>query len=183
MKTVLPFVSLLLVAGGAEAASVAPHRAIYDLTLLRATEGAQMRSAAGKLAFEIDGSRCEGYTVNFRMATKYRQESGESTLIDTLSTTYESGAATELRHQSKESVNGTVRGSERTTLNRKTAESEATVELKSKPGEPFTVPAGTALQGRFVPSPSWASRSRPAAMRATAPTVPRRPSRALARGP
>lgn len=145
MKTVLPFLSLLLLTGGAEAASVAPHRAIYDLTLLRANEGAQLRSAAGKLAFEVDGSRCEGYTVNFRMATKYRQESGESTLIDTLSTTYENGAATELRHQSKESINGTVRGSERITLNRKTAESEGTGELKSKPGEPFTVPAGTAL--------------------------------------
>ena len=145
MKTVLPFLSLLLLTGGAEAAGVAPHRAIYDLTLLRATEGAQLRSASGKLAFEVDGSRCEGYTVNFRMATKYRQESGESTLIDTLSTTYENAAATELRHQSKESVNGTARGSERITLNRKTAESEGTVELKSKPGEPFTVPAGTAL--------------------------------------
>jgi hypothetical protein len=129
LKTVLPFLSLLLLAGGAEAAGVAPHRAIYDLTLLRATEGAHMRSAAGKLAFEVDGSRCEGYTVNFRMATKYRQESGESTLIDTLSTTYENAAATELRHQSKESVNGTARGSERITLNRKTAESEGTVEL------------------------------------------------------
>ena len=46
MKTVLPFLSLLLLlTGGAEAAGVAPHRAIYDLTLLRASEGAQMRSA------------------------------------------------------------------------------------------------------------------------------------------
>ena len=145
MKNVLPILSLLLLAGGAEAASVAPHRAIYDLSLLRANDGAQLRAAAGKLAFEVDGSSCEGFTVNFRMATRYRQNDGTATLIDTLSTTYENAAATELRHQSKESVNGTERGSERITLNRPTPESEATGELKSKPGETFTVPAGAAL--------------------------------------
>lgn len=145
MKTVLPFLSLLLLASGAEAASVAPHRAIYDLTLLRANEGAQLRAATGKLAFEVDGSSCDGFTVNFRMATKYRQDDGSSTLIDTLSTTYENAAATELRHLSKESVNGAERGSERITFNRATPESEGQGELKSKPGEAFTVPAGAAL--------------------------------------
>lgn len=145
MKTVLPILSLLLLASGAEAASVAPHRAIYDLKLLRANDGAQLRAATGKLAFEVDGASCEGYTVNFRMATRYRQDDGSATLIDTLSTTFENGAATELRHQSKESVNGTERSSERITLNRPTPESEGTGEIKSKPGDTFTVPTGAAL--------------------------------------
>ena len=145
MKIVLPFLSLLFSAGGADAATVAPHRAIYDLSLLRANESASLRSATGKLAFEIDGSSCDGFTVNFRMATKYRQDDGSVSVIDSLSTTYENGAATELRHQSKQSVNGTVRDSDRIKLTRPTADAEATVELKSKPDEPFTVPAGAAL--------------------------------------
>lgn len=145
MKTVLPFLGLLLLAGGAEAATVAPHRAIYDLSLLRANEGASLQSATGKLAFEIDGSSCDGFTVNFRMATKYRQDDGSVSVIDSLSTTYENGAATELRHQSKESVNGSVRDSERIKLTRPTADAEGTGEMKSKPNEPFTVPAGAAL--------------------------------------
>jgi septal ring factor EnvC (AmiA/AmiB activator) len=52
LKTVLPFLSLLLLAGGAEAAGVAPHRAIYDLTLLRATEGASVQVvAAGTVVY------------------------------------------------------------------------------------------------------------------------------------
>ena len=145
MKTVLPFLSLLLLAGSAEAATVAPHRAIYDLTLLRANEGASPQAATGKLAFEIDGSSCDGFTVNFRMATKYRQDDGGASVIDTMSTTYENGAATDFRHQSKESVNGTVRDSERIKVTRPNAAAEGTGELKSKPNEPFTVPAGAFL--------------------------------------
>lgn len=145
MKTVLPILSLLLLGGAAEAATVAPHRAIYDLTLLRATESASLQSAAGKLAFEVDGSTCDGYTVNFRMATRYRQDDGDSTLIDTFSTTFENGAATELRHQSKESVNGKVRGNDRIKVNRTTPDAEGTGEISSKPGESFAVPAGAAM--------------------------------------
>ena len=145
MKTVLPFLTLLLMASGAEAAVVAPHRAIYDLTLLRANEGASMQDATGKLAFEIDGSTCDGFTVNFRMATKYRQEDGSLNVIDTMTTTYESPGATELRHQLTESVNGTVRETDRIKVTRATAAAEGKGELRSKAGQTFVVPAGTAL--------------------------------------
>jgi len=145
LKTALTALSLLLLAGVSEAATVAPHRAIYDLTLLRANEGASLKTAAGKLAFEIDGSQCDGFTVNFRMATRYGQEEGGNTLIDSTSTTFENAAATELRHQSKESVNGKLRDSEKITLKRTRPDAEGTGELDSKPGESFTVPAGAAL--------------------------------------
>lgn len=145
MKTVLPFLALLLLAGGADAAVVAPHRAIYDLTLLRANEGASMQAATGKLAFEIDGSTCDGFTVNFRMATKYRQDDGGLTVIDTMTTTYESPGATELRHELKESVNGAVRETDHIKVTRATTADAGRGELRSKPDEPFTVPAGTAL--------------------------------------
>ena len=145
MKTVLTCLSLLALASSAEAATVAPHRAIYDLKLLRANEGASLQSATGKLAFEIDGSTCEGYTVNFRMATKYRQGDGSVSVIDTLSTTFESANATELHHQLKESVNGAVRETDRIDVNRKAPDAEGTGDMKSKPDAPFTVPAGAAL--------------------------------------
>lgn len=145
MKTVLPFMAVLLLASVADAATVAPHRAIYDLKLLRANEGASLQSATGKLAFEIDGSTCDGYTVNFRMATKYRQEEGKVTVIDTMTNTYESAGATELRHQLKETVDGRPRDGERIKVSRPTADAEGTGEISSKPNEPFTVPAGTSL--------------------------------------
>lgn len=145
MKTALTFLTLVVLAAGAQAATVAPHRAIYDLTLLRAKEGASLQTATGRLAFEIEGSSCDGYTVNFRMATKYRQGDGSVSVIDTLSTTFESGDATRLRHQLKESVNGAVRETDRINVNRKAPDAEGTGDMKSKPGTPFTVPAGAAL--------------------------------------
>lgn len=145
MKTALTSLSLLLLASGSEAASVAPHRAIYDLKLLRANENASLQSATGKLAFEIDGSTCDGFTVNFRMATKYRQNDGSAAVIDTLSTTFENAGSTELRHQLKESVNGAVKETDRISVNRKSPDAEGTGNMKSKPNEPFAVPAGAAL--------------------------------------
>ncbi|WP_421694934.1 EipB family protein [Aestuariivirga sp.] len=145
MKTVLPFLAALFVAGAADAATVAPHRAIYDLTLLRANEGASLQSAAGKLAFEIDGSTCEGFTVNFRMATKYRPDEGDVTVIDTMTTTYESPGATELRHQLKETVDGAVKDTGRIKVTRASADAEGQGVLSTKPNEPFAIPAGAAL--------------------------------------
>jgi len=145
LKTVLPFLSVLVLAGAADAATVAPHRAIYDLTLLRANEGASLQSATGKLAFEIDGSTCDGFTVNFRMATKYRQDQGNVTVIDTMTTTFENAGFTELRHQLKESVDGKVKDSEKIKVDRSTPDAEARGVISTKPNEPFTVPAGAAL--------------------------------------
>lgn len=145
MKIALVFLALLLVAGSADAAKLSPHRAIYDLSLLRANEGASLQSAAGKLAFEIDGSSCEGYTVNFRMATRYRPEEGAVTLFDTVTNTYESPDATELRHQVKEKVNGAVREDKKIKMTRPSVAAEGSAQVSGKPGVPVAVPAGALL--------------------------------------
>ncbi len=145
MKTFVFIVGLVALTGASQAATVAPHRAVYDLTLLRASEGASLQTASGRLAYEIDGSSCDGYTVNFRMATRYRSSEGAPTLIDTTSTTFESGDATELRHHSKEVVNGSARDNVRLRMSRPSASAEGTGELSSKPDEPFSVPAGAVL--------------------------------------
>lgn len=147
MKTVVSMLGLLALAlgGTAQAASLAPHRAIYELSLLRASEGASLQTASGRLAYEIDGSSCDGFTVNFRMATRYRPAEGAATLIDTMTTTFESGDARELRHHSKETVNGSVRENVRLRMSRPSASAEGTGDLSSKPGESFSVPAGAML--------------------------------------
>lgn len=145
MKTRISLLVLLLGFGSAHAAQIAPHRAIYDLSLLRAGEGASLQSASGRLAFEIDGSSCEGYTVNFRMATKYRPDEGTTMVIDTTTTTYESGDAREFRHHVKEVVNGSVRENTRISFNRPSADAVGQGEIASKPDDGFSVPAGAML--------------------------------------
>jgi hypothetical protein len=136
--------ALLLATGSAGAApAVAPHRAVYDLSLLRTSD--QLQSASGRLAFEIEGSSCEGYTVSFRMATRYRPKEGEMTLIDTMTTTYEGPGALDFRHQITERVDGTVKSDLRVKMTRETAEAAGKGSISSKPGESFTVAAGTLL--------------------------------------
>ncbi len=145
LKTVLFMLGFIILAGTAQAATVAPHRAIYDLSLLRASEGSALQTASGRLAYEIDGSSCDGYTVNFRMATRYRPAEGAPTLIDTTTTTFESGDATELRHHSKEVVDGSMRENVRLRMSRASPSAEGSGELSSKPEEPFSIPAGAVL--------------------------------------
>lgn len=145
MKSILCLLPALLLVPAAQAATVAPHLAVYDLSLLRAEEGATLQSATGRLAFEVEGSTCEGFTVSFRMATKYRPKEGEVTLMDTTTTTYEGPGALDFSHQLKERIDGALRGDYRIKMTRMTPEAEGQGTISSKPSEPFTVPAGALL--------------------------------------
>jgi hypothetical protein len=146
LKNALPLTVVLLLAGtSADAATIAPHRAIYDLTLLRTKDGANLQSANGRLAFEVQGSSCEGYTVNFRMAAKYRPAEGEVSLIDTQSTTFEGPGGLEFRHQMKELLNGDVRESTKIKLNRDSVDLAGQGLITTKGQESFSIPAGTVL--------------------------------------
>ena len=146
MKNILPLASLVLLAvAPAEAATVMPHRAIYDLTLLRAGGSSALQSADGRLAFEIQGSACEGWSVSFRMATKYRPAEGQATLIDTQTTSYEGPGALEFRHQLKEVINGEAKSEVKIKMTRAAADAEGQGELTSKGGETFRLPANAVL--------------------------------------
>lgn len=146
MKTTLCLFAVLMLAVPAAAApAIAPHRAIYDLSLLRANEGATLQSASGRLAFEIEGSSCDGFTVSFRMAARYRPKEGAATLIDTMTTSYEGPGALDFQHQITERIDGTVRDDHRVKMTRSTPEAAGEGSISSKPGEAFTIPAGTLL--------------------------------------
>lgn len=146
MKYALPvFVVLALGAGSAQAVTLTPHRAIYDLTLLRAGNNANLQSATGRLAFELQGSSCEGYTVSFRMMAKYRPSEGEATLIDTQSTTYEGPGALEFHHQVKEAVNGTVKEDEKLKVSRPAIGAEWQGEVTGGEAQDLAVPADAFL--------------------------------------
>ena len=146
MKYALPvFAILFLGAGTAEAVTLAPHRAVYDLTLMRAGDGANLKAASGRLAFELQGSSCEGYTVSFRMAVNYRPGEGESTLMDTRSTTYEGPGGLDFRHQVKELINGAVKEDSKLKLSRPGPNQEGQGEVSGKETQNFTVAAEAML--------------------------------------
>lgn len=146
MKNCLPLAALLLMgAANASAAVLAPHRAIYDLSLSRAGSGSTLSAADGRLAFELQGSACEGWTVSFRLVSKYRPAEGQPSLIDTQSTSFEGPGFLEFRHQLKEIVNGETRNDSRIKVTRPAADAEASGALTGKSSEDFTLAAGIAL--------------------------------------
>jgi EipB-like len=67
---------------------LAPHRAVYDLALDKATDRSGITDITGRMVYEFNGSACEGYTVTFRFVT--RINSGDTTqLTDQQTTTFE----------------------------------------------------------------------------------------------
>ena len=86
----------LVLAGSARAApekiTMAAHRAVYDMKLLRSQNGGP-DSAKGRIVIEFAGSACEGYTQTIRQVFEIASAEGESERIDFRSTTFEAGDA------------------------------------------------------------------------------------------
>jgi hypothetical protein len=82
--------AVFAVAPAEAATALAPHRAVYDLTLDTATDRSGIIGIKGRMVYEFNGSACEGYTVKFRFVT--RIETREvSRLTDQQTTTFEEG--------------------------------------------------------------------------------------------
>ncbi len=73
----------------ASAIELAPHRAIYDMTLGRAAAGANVGEVRGRLVFDFNGSPCDGYTLNTRLVTEIVDRDGKATTTDMRSSTWE----------------------------------------------------------------------------------------------
>lgn len=87
------------------AASLVPHRAVYDISLLRAEEGASVADASGRMVFELTGSSCEGYSVNYRFVTKLGDNDGAVVVTDFRVTTFEDPEGSSFSFASSNFVN------------------------------------------------------------------------------
>ncbi|HEY8579336.1 MAG TPA: DUF1849 family protein, partial [Beijerinckiaceae bacterium] len=96
------FAAALALGGAGVAAQerprLAPHRAVYDLSLLKTNGSASAPSSAGgRIAYDFTGSACTGYTVTFRQLTELTPSEGAARTSDMRSTTFESGDHASLR--------------------------------------------------------------------------------------
>src|SRR6476620_5210942 len=64
------------------------HRAVYDLSLDKASDRSGITGISGRMVYEFNGSPCEGYTVNFRFVTRIDTD-GNTRLTDQQTTTFE----------------------------------------------------------------------------------------------
>jgi hypothetical protein len=82
---------------------LAPHRAVYDLTLDTASERSGITDISGRMVYEFGGSPCEGYTVNFRFVTQIDTRD-TSRVTDQQTTTYEAPGGKDFTFLSKSFV-------------------------------------------------------------------------------
>lgn len=65
------------------------HRAVYDITLDKASDRSGITGISGRMVYEFNGSPCEGYTVKFRMVTQIATNDNTTKLTDQQTTTFE----------------------------------------------------------------------------------------------
>jgi hypothetical protein len=128
-------ISLLLLATSAHAAQLAPHRAFYTLEASRVDDGSGFSQISGKLAYEITGSDCEGYAVNYRIANRYVQAEGQSQVTDTQLTSYESGDGLELDIRQKQFTNAKLENESTIKVKKAKAGSAGMGEMKGGQGD------------------------------------------------
>jgi EipB-like len=102
----------------AQAANMAPHRAIYDLLSDTVTEKSGIRKVEGRMAFEVMGSECEGWSVSYRLANRYSNTDGSQQTFDTQMTSFESGDGAELRINQKQFVDSALSSESKITVTR-----------------------------------------------------------------
>jgi EipB-like len=90
------------------AGELAPHRAVYELTLAQARSNAPSMSARGRILYDFSGSVCDGYALQFRQVSELDNGEGKVTLSDLRSTTWEEGAAKKFVFKSQNYLNETL---------------------------------------------------------------------------
>jgi envelope integrity protein B len=110
-RTGLTLVCAAVVAGTATVASpppaeaagvvLTPHRAIYDLRLLRTRGKKDIEAVRGRILYDFSGSPCAGYVLNFRQVSQLNSGENKTALSDLRATTWEEASAKRFKFSSE----------------------------------------------------------------------------------
>jgi hypothetical protein len=110
-RTGLTLVCAALLAGAATAASpppaeaagvvLTPHRAIYDLRLLRSRGKKDIEAVRGRILYDFSGSACAGYALNFRQVSELNSGENKTALSDLRASTWEEASAKRFKFSSE----------------------------------------------------------------------------------
>lgn len=89
----------------ASAIVLVPHRAVYDLKLLRSRGKRDIESVRGRILYDFSGSPCAGYALNFRQVSELDSGENKSALSDLRASTWEEASANRFRFSSENYVN------------------------------------------------------------------------------
>jgi hypothetical protein len=110
-KRLLPVALVLALMPAAAAAPppaqmfLAPHRAIYDLKLVKSRGTRGIDAVAGRILYDFSGNACQGYTLDFRQVSDMESDEGHSAVSDMRSLTWEDGKARSFRFNTVNKLN------------------------------------------------------------------------------
>jgi hypothetical protein len=84
---------------------LAPHRAVYDLKMLKTRGTGRVEDVRGRILYDFSGSACAGYELQFRQVSELSSGEGKTALSDLRSTTWEDGVAKKFRFNSENRLN------------------------------------------------------------------------------
>lgn len=119
----------------------APHRAVYDITTVRASGGAGVTDMLGRMVYEMTGSACTGYTQTMRFVTRTTNHDGKVSTSDLRSTSTEDAAASKFTFSSSQFRDG--RRAEQTAGVATRTDSGISIELTQPGRKQFKAHAGT----------------------------------------
>ena len=83
---------------------LAPHRAIYDLSLGQTRGDSQVAAVSGRIVYDFGGNACEGYSLDFRQVSELDTGEGKTSTSDLRSTTWERADAKSFKFSSQNFV-------------------------------------------------------------------------------
>ncbi len=87
-------------------ARLVPHRAVYDLSLIRSSGSRGLDNATGRIAFDFGGDACDGYTLQYRQVTVLDSNETGSKTLDVRTATFESGDGKTIRFKTDSLMEG-----------------------------------------------------------------------------
>ncbi len=139
----------LLLAASAHAATLAPHRAFYDLDIKRLETGNNITSVKGRLAYEITGSPCDGYAVNYRIANRIVYTEGAPQVIDNQMTSWEAGDGLELDVTQKQFVDSKLNSESRIKVKKWSSSDPGKGQITSTQSKDFETDPAAIFPSRY----------------------------------
>ena len=90
------------------AITLASHRAVYDLKLLRSQGQRGLDSVRGRILYDFSGNACDGYVLQFRQVSELDTGEGKVAISDLRASTWEEGQAKDFRFNSQNYVNDSM---------------------------------------------------------------------------
>jgi hypothetical protein len=122
---------------------LAPHRAVYEMTLSVVSDGSTTANGKGRMVYEFRGAECLGYSISMRWVAEWGDDSGEAAVEDLRYASFEDGAGvsftfTSTRYRDQELI-------EEMQASAETGRDGGDGEILLKKPEPATaaLPAGT----------------------------------------